>query len=186
MDVPVTGISSRYFSRTSSDPHRSRFKLHTAVLSVLCVMFQVQLSFVVNLTNVFPVQFPDFSLSSSLLIQWLQLLLVQSYMSGSTFAVSLYTNCCILTSFPLPFTHFSLRVLPHLSVCMFSIIVSCLFAVTSLCVLIITLLLLLLLLLYDMDVSCHRSFLPGTSLELAVIPTAQASSSTLQYFPYYV
>ena len=37
-----------------------------------------------------------------------------------------------------------------------------------------------------MDVSCHRSFLPGTSLEPAVIPTAQASSFTLQYFPYYV
>jgi hypothetical protein len=48
------------------------------------------------------------------------------------------------------------------------------------------LLLLLLLLLYDMDVSCHRRFLPGTSLEPAVIPTAQASSFTLQYFPYYV
>ena len=41
-------------------------------------------------------------------------------------------------------------------------------------------------LLYDMDVSCHRSFLPGTSLEPAVIPTAQASSFTLQYLPYYV
>ena len=36
-------FSSRYFSWTSSDPHRSRFKLHTAVLSVLCVMFQVLL-----------------------------------------------------------------------------------------------------------------------------------------------
>jgi hypothetical protein len=30
---------------------------------------------------------------------------------------------------------------------------------------------------------CHRPFLPGTSLEPAVIPTAQASSFTLQYFP---
>jgi hypothetical protein len=29
-------------------------------------------------------------------------------------------------------------------------------------------------------------FLPGTSLEPAVIPNAQASSFTLQYFPYYV
>ena len=37
-----------------------------------------------------------------------------------------------------------------------------------------------------MDVSCHRPFLPGTSREPAVIPTAQASSFTLQYFPYYV
>jgi hypothetical protein len=42
------------------------------------------------------------------------------------------------------------------------------------------------LLLYNMDVSCHRPFLPGTSLEPAVIPTSQASSFTLQYFPYYV
>jgi len=31
------------------------------------------------------------------------------------------------------------------------------------------LLLLLLLLLYEMDISCHRPFLPGTSLEPAVI-----------------
>ena len=45
---------------------------------------------------------------------------------------------------------------------------------------------LLLLLLYDMSVSCHKPFLPGTSLEPAVIPTAHASSFTLQYFPYYV
>ena len=32
---------SWYFSWTSSVPHRSGFKLHTAVLSVLCVMFQI-------------------------------------------------------------------------------------------------------------------------------------------------
>ena len=44
----------------------------------------------------------------------------------------------------------------------------------------------ILLLLYNMDVSCHRPFLPSTSLEPAVIPTAHASSFTLQYFPYYV
>jgi len=31
-----------------------------------------------------------------------------------------------------------------------------------------------------------QAFLPGTSLEPAVIPNAQASSFTLQYFPYYV
>jgi hypothetical protein len=35
-------------------------------------------------------------------------------------------------------------------------------------------------------VSCHRPILSGTSLEPTVIPTAQASSFTLQYFPYYV
>jgi uncharacterized integral membrane protein len=33
-------------------------------------------------------------------------------------------------------------------------------------------------------VSCHRHFLLDTFLEPAVIPTAQASSFTLQYFPY--
>jgi hypothetical protein len=36
-------------------PRHSHFKVHTAVLSVLYVMFQVQLSAVVNLSNVFPV-----------------------------------------------------------------------------------------------------------------------------------
>jgi len=39
---------------------------------------------------------------------------------------------------------------------------------------------------YYMDVSCHRPFLPGTALEPAMITTAQASSFTLQYFPYCV
>ena len=34
-------FSSWHFSSTSGDRHRSGFKLHTAVLSVLCVMFQV-------------------------------------------------------------------------------------------------------------------------------------------------
>ena len=34
-----------------------------------------------------------------------------------------------------------------------------------------------------MAVSCHRPFLPGTSLEPAVSPTAQASSFTPQCFP---
>jgi hypothetical protein len=35
-------------------------------------------------------------------------------------------------------------------------------------------------------VSCHRPFLPGTSLEPAVTTTAKDSSFTLLYFPYYV
>jgi len=33
-------------------------------------------------------------------------------------------------------------------------------------------------------VSCHRSFLPGTSPEPTVIPIIQASSFRLLYFPY--
>ena len=44
----------------------------------------------------------------------------------------------------------------------------------------------LLLLLFFYYVSCHRPILPGNSLEPIVIPSAQASSFTLQYFPYYV
>ena len=35
-------------------------------------------------------------------------------------------------------------------------------------------------------VSCDVPFLPGTSFEPTVIPTAQASIFRLQYFPYYV
>jgi hypothetical protein len=35
-------------------------------------------------------------------------------------------------------------------------------------------------------ISCHRPFLPGTSLEPVVIPTTQASNFKLQYFLYYV
>ena len=39
---------------------------------------------------------------------------------------------------------------------------------------------------YFVVVSCHRPFLPGTSREPTAIPTDQASSFRLQYFPYYV
>jgi heme/copper-type cytochrome/quinol oxidase subunit 2 len=38
VDISVTGISSWYFSWTSSNPHRSGFKFHIAVISVLCVI----------------------------------------------------------------------------------------------------------------------------------------------------
>ena len=39
---------------------------------------------------------------------------------------------------------------------------------------------------YTIWMSLSQAFLPGTSLEPAVIPTAHASSFTLQHFPYYV
>ena len=39
---------------------------------------------------------------------------------------------------------------------------------------------------YTICMSLSQAFLSGTSCEPAVIPTAQASSFTLQYFPYYV
>ena len=53
-------------------------------------------------------------------------------------------------------------------------------------IIIITIIIIIIIIIIDMNVSCHRPFLPGTSLEPAVIPTAHASSFTLQYFPYYV
>jgi len=53
-------------------------------------------------------------------------------------------------------------------------------------VVVVVVVVIILLLLFDMDISCHRPFLPGTFIEPAVIPTAQASSFTLRYFPYYV
>ena len=37
-----------------------------------------------------------------------------------------------------------------------------------------------------MDVSCHRPFLPGTSLEPAVIPTAQTPKIHTAVLPVYV
>jgi len=50
------------------------------------------------------------------------------------------------------------------------------------CIIIIVIIIIIIIIIF----SCHSPFLPGTSLEPAVIPTAQASSFTLQYFPYYV
>ena len=116
-------FSHWYFSWTIGDPPRSNFKFHTAVLSVLCAMFLVQLSVVVNLLNVFLVWLPNVSVKLLLLFRWLQLLSVYSHISYSTLVVSLYIKSCILDSFPLPFAwHFCPRVLPHLSECMFSLL----------------------------------------------------------------
>ena len=58
---------------TSHEPTVIPFQFHTAVLSVLCVMFQVQLSSVVNLLNVFLVGLATFSLNVLLLFRRLQL-----------------------------------------------------------------------------------------------------------------
>ena len=63
---------SWYFSWTNGDSHCPCFKFHTAVLSVLCVMLLVQLSFVVNMLNVSSVWLPNISLNLLLLFRWLQ------------------------------------------------------------------------------------------------------------------
>jgi hypothetical protein len=46
-------LSHRYCYRGRVGPHRSGCNFQRATLAVLCVMFQVRLSFVVNLSNVF-------------------------------------------------------------------------------------------------------------------------------------
>jgi len=46
-------FSSLYFSETNGDPHRSGFNFQTAVLHVLRMILQIQLSFVVNIMKVF-------------------------------------------------------------------------------------------------------------------------------------
>jgi hypothetical protein len=67
--VPLSqSFSSWYFCGTSWDPHRSGFKLHTAVLSVLCAMFQIWLCFVASLLNVFLVWPQNCSLNLSVII----------------------------------------------------------------------------------------------------------------------
>ena len=63
-------FSSWYFSWTNGDPHHSCFKFKTVVLSILCVMFLVLLSFILNVLNVFLVWIPNFSLNLVLLFQW--------------------------------------------------------------------------------------------------------------------
>ena len=103
----VTAFLSRYFSWTNGDSHRSRFNCQAAVLSVLCVMFQVWLSFVMSLFDVYLVWLSNFSLNLLLPFRWPKLLLTYPYISCTTFVVSLYINCCILVSSLLPFAkHF--------------------------------------------------------------------------------
>ena len=54
------------------------------------------------------------------------------------------------------------------------------------CFIIIIIIIIIVVVVVVVVVSCHRPILPGNSLELTVIPTAQDSSFTLQYFPYCV
>ena len=77
-------------------PTAQASKFRTTVLSVLCFMFQVQLSFVVNLLNVYLVWLPNFSLKLLLPFRWFQLSPLSSSISGSTFLVPPYMNSCIL------------------------------------------------------------------------------------------
>ena len=129
---------SRYFSRTSGDPHRSRFKLHTAVLSVLCDVPTTAV-FCGESIESFP------GTASKFFRKLLVTIPVVPIITGITVHFRLHIRCISIHKL-LYFNFFFrfllhnisvYRVFPRLSVCMFSfflflIIISGLFAVTSL------------------------------------------------------
>ena len=86
----VTGLFSWYFSSWNSADLPSSFKFKSSY--TVCDVPRIVV-FVVNLLNVFLVWLPNFSLNILLLFQQSQLLPVQSYISCSTFIVSLFINC---------------------------------------------------------------------------------------------
>jgi hypothetical protein len=110
---PVT----RLFSWTNCDPHLSVFKFQTAVLSVLCVMFLLQLYFALKLFSDFPVRLPNVSVNILLLFRWLQSLPVWLHICCISAHKLLY---CSLFSAAFC-AYFCPPVLPRLSVCMFSL-----------------------------------------------------------------
>jgi len=61
---------------------------HCSTFRIMCDVPSIAV-FVTNLSNVFLVDFPNLSLSFSLVFQSLQFLRVQSYISGPTFVASL-------------------------------------------------------------------------------------------------
>ena len=69
MMMLMSPVSALFSSRTNGDPHRSGFKSQAAVLSVLCVTFQV-----LSLSNVLLLWLPNFHLNILLLFQLLQML----------------------------------------------------------------------------------------------------------------
>ena len=92
------------------------FKFQTAALSVLCVMFQVYLSFVVNLLNVFQVWLPNMFLNIFFTTPVSPVITRVFIHFMFHIRCILYINYCISASFLLHFArHFCSQVLPHLS-----------------------------------------------------------------------
>ena len=78
---------------------------HCSTLRITCHVPSIAV-FCSESIECFLVWIPNFSLNPLLIFQWLQLLLVQSYISGSTSVVSLYINSFILASFFPFFLHY--------------------------------------------------------------------------------
>ena len=100
-----------FFPWTSGGVHCSCFSFQTAVPSLLRITFPVLLSFVVNILTIFLALFLDFSLNLFLLFWWFHLLPVQSYVSCSTFVLSLHLNSCGLISFLLLLREISVHII---------------------------------------------------------------------------
>ena len=127
-----TASSPRYFW-TNGYPHRSGLKFRTAVLSVLFVMFLLQLYFVLNLFNNFPLRLTNVSVNILLLFQWLQSLPVWSYICCISVHKLLY---CSLFSAAFYVIFLSAGIATSVSMHVFSflfLIISGQFAVSSLC-----------------------------------------------------
>ena len=117
----ITGFSSPYFSWTRGDPPPLRLQAPHCTTFVLCVTFLVHV-FCSESIECFPGTASKFFLKLLVTIPVVPFITGMIVHFSSTFVVSLYINSCVLTSFPLPFAqHFCLQVLPHLSVCMFSL-----------------------------------------------------------------
>ena len=87
-------------------------------------MFQVQLSFVVNLLSVSPVGRPNFTSNFFVTIPVVPIVTgnVQSYSSCPTFDVSLNANFGIFNNFSASVSlHYCPLLSPHLSVCILSL-----------------------------------------------------------------
>jgi hypothetical protein len=117
-------MSHAFLPGTSLEPsvistaQASSFTLQYVPQYVSCSKYSCLLKWIYWMFSWYDFQYFPFLL----LFRWLQLLTVLSHISGFTFVVFLYINFCILASFPFPFArHLCLQVLPHLSVCMFSL-----------------------------------------------------------------
>jgi hypothetical protein len=109
--VVVVVCSSRYFPWTTGAPHHS----HCSTSRTMCDVATISVCCSESI-ECFPGIAYRFVLKLFVTIPVAPIIIGIILHFSSTFAVSLYINCWILTSFPLPFVwNFCLPVLPHLS-----------------------------------------------------------------------
>ena len=106
---PVTHFSPCYLSSsTNSYPHRSQLKFHSAALSALCVMLQVQLSFVLKVFLALPfkgqtaaVSAPNVNLNRMKFnLNW-NFVFITQLTNFAIYVFLYYLFPCLLTTYPL-------------------------------------------------------------------------------------